>query len=1052
MKPQTFLLYLGLILTQVHTPYAIAQVRRGKNREASPRTVLASQGKLPLSFEANQGQTDSSVKFLSRGPGYTLFLTATEAVLRLRQTANLPDLSKRTALETETALRMRLLGSNPSAQVTGREELPAKSNYFLGNDPRQWRTNVATYAKVRYEGVYPGIDLVYYGNQRALEFDFIVAPGSDVTAIEISFQGADQLAVEEQGHLSLQVEGAQMILRHPALYQQFDGVRKEVAGGYRLLGPDKIGFQVGDYDPTEPLIIDPVFLLYSTYLGGFDLDEGWDIAVASDGSIFLTGQTNSLNFPTKAPLSVGGGFARGFDAFVLKLNAAGSALVYSTYLGGGGSDLGQGIAVDAQGNAYVTGRTASRDFPQVNALQTDFGGGVIGDVFVSKLNPAGSQLVYSRYIGGSDDEAGNAIAVDSAGNAYITGFTRSLNFPTANPSQSFFRGGSADAFLTKLNAAGNLFVFSTFLGGSQADNSFGLDVDASGNAYLTGSTESPDFPAFANLQPGFGGLSDAFVGRFDSSGELLFLTYLGGSSRDEGRGIVAKDPGNVYVAGFTASADFPTVRAPQSVFGGGTEDAFVAKLNLVSLSAGNALPYSTYLGGSGADSARDITLDGSGNIYVTGFTDSLDFPLAGAFQTSPGGNGDAFVTKLDFTSNFVVLPYSTYLGGTATDIGLGIAVDASRNAYVTGWTESGNFPITVGSLQINSAGGVREVFFTKVGSNPLPTLSSLSPASLTAGGAAFTLTVNGSGFVSGSVIRWNGSDRSTTFVSPAKLTALMAANDIATSGTAAVTVFNPPPEGGTSNSLPFTIVKVVTGPSISPAGVVNNASYTFAGSSVAPGSIAAIFGSNLTDGSSCLSPSCGPTFGSNGRLNTTLAGAQVTVNGTLVPIYYASPTRLGIQIPTELTTTSATVQVSVGGQASAPATVVVEPVSPGLFSANADGQGPGAVTHADGSPVTPQNPARRGEVVVFYATGLGPVSPAVATGALASGESRTVAEVLVTVEGIPVEPDFAGLSGCCVGLNQVNVRIPDRTRSANDIPVVLTIGGKRSNTVTLAVP
>src|SRR3989441_149346 len=489
--------------------------------QATKQQVLVAYGKLPLIFEANQGQTDPQVKFLSRGSGYTLFLTPTEAVLTLTKVdahAKLRISGEATLVEPEkragTVLRMKLLGANPTPRVTGVEELCGRSNYFIGNDPAKWRANVPTYAKVEYRDVYPGVNLVYYGNQRQLEFDFIVAPGADPQRIRLGVEGADRLDLDAQGDLVVQTGGAQVRLQQPHVYQMANGVRQEIESRYVLNDHHEVEIWVAAYDTHKPLVIDPT-LAYSTYLGGTGFDEGFGIAVDSLGQAYVTGVSASLDFPMTAgafqPRFAGGSL----DAFVTKLNPTGVALAYSTYLGGTGDEEGFGIAVDATGNAYVTGLTNSNlDFPTTaGAFQPSSPGG-ISDAFVTKLNAAGAALVYSTYLGGTGDEDGFGIAVDAAGHAYVAGITFSPDFPTtARAFQPSSPGG--DAFVTKLNPSGAALVYSTYLGGTGSDLGFGIAVDSFGNAYVTGQTFSSDFPttegAFQTTFGGGGGGFDAFL-------------------------------------------------------------------------------------------------------------------------------------------------------------------------------------------------------------------------------------------------------------------------------------------------------------------------------------------------------------------------------------------------------------------------------------------------------------------------------------------------------------------------------------------------------------
>src|SRR3989454_4213011 len=535
--------------------------------QATKQQVLVTYGKLPLIFEANQGQTDPQVKFLSRGSGYTLFLTPTEAVLTLTKAdaqakrrfsgeTSLAEPEKQAA----TVLRMKLLGANPTPRVTGVEELCGRSNYFIGNDPAKWRANVPTYANVEYRDVYPGVNLVYYGNQRQLEFDFIVAPGADPQRIRLGVEGADRLDLDAEGDLVVHTGGAQVRLQQPHVYQMANGVRQEIESRYVLNDHHQVEVWVAAYDTHKPLVIDPT-LAYSTYLGGTGFDEGFGISVDSLGQAYVTGVTASLAFPTTA-----GAFqssSPGGDAFVTKLNPTGAALVYSTYLGGTNLDVGLGIAVDSLGQAYVTGETFSVDFPTTaGAFQRSSAGG-ISDAFVTKLNAAGAALVYSTYLGGTDFDEGFGIAVDSLGQAYVTGVSASLDFPmTAGAFQPRFAGGSLDAFVTKLNPTGVALAYSTYLGGTGDEEGFGIAVDATGNAYVTGLTNSNlDFPTTAGaFQPSSpGGFSDAFVTKLNPTGAALaYSTYLGGTCDEYGFGIAVDATGNAYVTGITVSPDFPT--------------------------------------------------------------------------------------------------------------------------------------------------------------------------------------------------------------------------------------------------------------------------------------------------------------------------------------------------------------------------------------------------------------------------------------------------------------------------------------------------------------
>ncbi len=650
----------------------------------------------------------------------------------LRDEARTSDLES----QAPAMLRMQLVGANPQAKVSGLDELPGKSNYFVGNDPKKWRTNVPNYAKVKYEGVYPGVDLVYYGNQGQLEYDFVVQPGADPRQIALDVGAglalpkrapqAASLHVDGNGDLVVATEGGEVTFHKPVVYQQNDdGNRHRIDGRYVLSTPQSaidnrqstISFELAAYDHTRPLVIDPV-LVYSTYLGGSGYDAGNGIAVDASGNAYVTGTTYSSDFPTTP-----GAFqtTHGYydDVFVSKLNPAGSTLIYSTYLGGSHMEGGAGIAVDASGNAYITGDTNSSNFPTTpGAFQAPGGGG-----FVTKLNATGSALVYS-----TSSIGGSAIALDAAGNTYVTGGTASSNFPTTPGAfqTTFAAGYNTNGFVSKLNPAGSALVYSTYLGGG-FDYGSAIAVDALGNAYVMGETASPDFPttpgAFQTTLAGY--YDDVFVSKLNPAGStLIYSTYLGGSSYEDGGGIAVDASSNAYVTGSTNSHDFPTTPGAFQTIFWDMSTAFVSKLN----ATGSALIYSTYLGGSDQDEAWGIAVDSSGNAYVTGATGSSDFPTTpGAFQTTPGGREDAFVSKLN--ANGSSLLYSTYLGGSDYDAGRGIAVDASGNAYVTGSTWSDSFPTTPGAFQA-TYGGNMDVFVAKIAFPNAPDLA-LAPTSLT---------------------------------------------------------------------------------------------------------------------------------------------------------------------------------------------------------------------------------------------------------------------------------------------------------------------------------
>lgn len=574
-------------------------------------------GRVPLSFEANVGQADRRVKFLSRGNGYNLFLTSTEATFAFSKTKRVSpkNVSQGSARKQNpggpaervyspsrisdnkaAALRISLLGADKAAKVEAADELPGKNNYFIGSDSKKWRTNVPAYSRVKCESIYAGVDLVFYGNQRQLEYDFIVAPGVSFKSIRMAFEGAYRIRLNESGDLLIETSVGEIRQRKPIIYQETRGAKQPVRGGYVLRGEMEVGFEVADYDTSRTLVIDPLFV-YSTSIGGSINDNATAVAVDAEGNAYITGITDSFDFPTVnavQPLLNQNQISLSdpTDAFVMKLNPSGTALLYSTFLGGGDSDGANAIAIDSAGNAYVTGLAASKDFPTTpGAFQTKPSTG--GDAFITKLNPAGNALVYSTYLGGSGNvppasqtvTTGRGLAVDAEGSAYVTGYTFSPSFPTKKAAQGQFNRGATlpccfaclynfapgpspleDAFVTKLNPSGTGLVYSTYLGGSGQDEAFAIAVDSLKNAYVTGRTCSRDF----GNAPYGGGFSDAFVVKLSSSGrQFEYSSLLSGSGDDTGNGIVVDSAGSAYVTGQTDSVNFPsTQRAFQQGLGG----------------------------------------------------------------------------------------------------------------------------------------------------------------------------------------------------------------------------------------------------------------------------------------------------------------------------------------------------------------------------------------------------------------------------------------------------------------------------------------------------
>lgn len=924
---------------------------------ADPQALL---NRLPLSFEENRGQTAQDVRFLTRQPGYSVYLTETETRFELRHPAN-----------NRQTVSMKFVGVSTEATISGQLPLTGKSNYFIGDNPNEWQTNVSTFAKVRRQNVYPGIDAIFYGNQRRLEFDFVVAPQTDPNQIEFTFDGADKLEVNEQGDLLVGLRGDNLTIRRPVIYQEVAGNRIAVEGSFSIRNPQSarnqsVGFEIGDYDFSQPLVIDPV-IDYSTYFGGSGTDIAYGIAVDRQGSVYIVGQTSSLDFPTKNSLQNMRDGAN--DAFVTKLNANGSAVVFSTYLGGrNNGDKAAGVAVDRAGNVYVTGETNSSNFPLVNSALPMYRGNT--DAFVTKFSIDGNVLLYSTTWGGTLQDVAYAIAIDRFDNAYITGRTDSTNFPTKTPIQATLKG-TRDVFVSKFNADG-ASLYSTYLGGelSQSvgrdeESGYGIAVDALSNAYITGFTTSPGFPSVAAIQPNFAGVEDAFVAKLNAAGSaLMFSTFLGGNRAEEARAIAVDPLGNVYVTGYTFSLDFPTANALQRNYGGNV-DAFVTKYN----ATGSAIIYSTFLGGNGAENTgliSDITpvggiaVDNFGNAYVTGKTESSNFPVTRSLQSTLRGDNDAFVAKID-PAGFELI-YSTYLGSTFTgdngfdERGLDIAVDTFGNVFVTGQVLKNDFP-TMLPAQQNFGGGLSDAFVAKISAPDIATIALVSAAS-------------------------------------------------------------------------------------------------FTGGSLAPEEIVTAFGINLASGTE---------IGTSDPLPTSLLGTSVKVkdkDNTERPaqLFFVSPNQINFLVPAGTVVGKATVTITNAQNMSVSATVLIEKTAPGIFTANASGQEvPAAVllrVKADGRQIfepVAQLDSQKNKFVPLPID-FGEASDQLFLLLFGSGwRGRSSQDkAIVRIGDVNIQVQYAGAQGSFIGEDQMNLLLPRTLVGRGEVDLTLTVDGQMGNLVTLA--
>jgi hypothetical protein len=735
---------------------------------AASSRIQASYAALPLAFERNQGQTDSQVKYLARGHGYTLFLTANDAVFSLhsrlvgsRSAGQSPKCDMQHSAQQDqdqdkgqigcaAVVRMHLVGGNSLATVEGSGPMAGTSNYFLGNNPSKWRSGVTRYARVSYQNVYPGVDMAFHGAGRELEFDFVLAPSANPAPIGFQFSGSRGMKTDDSGDLIISSAAGNVLLHKPVAYQEQNGAKQPVDARFVLKAGNQVSFELGNYDRSRELVIDPsVSYAYSTYLGGSGDDNGIAIAFDRNGNAYVTGETTSTNFPHASDALRGPS-----DAFVTKIAADGSSILYSTYVGGEGAESGNAIAVDSLGDAFVAGGTQSTKFPaSTGAFQVAPKTGNTGSAFLFELSPDGSKLSYSTYLGGSVDDLALGLALSGSGNTvtvYIAGVTSSLDFPIPTnlvPLQS--ASGANDGFVAGLNpanAGASDLKFSTYLGpgGGTGAGAKAVAVDASGNVYVTGATSDATFHVTTGAYQAACGscgaaVLDAFVTVINpTTNNYVYSTFLGGAGADVGFGIAVDSAGNAYVTGSTTTATssngFPaTPGALQTVYGTNT-DAFVTKLN----PTGTALVYSTYLGGTGSDSTSGIAVDKNGNAYVTGSTSSTNFPVASATQASlAGGSGtDAFVSEINPAGSQLV--FSTYLGGTGTEdnLGLGgIAVDSTGAfIYVTGNTSSSNFPLT--SAEQQTSGGGVDAFVVKYAQAQSFAMSASTPAAVAPGSSA----------------------------------------------------------------------------------------------------------------------------------------------------------------------------------------------------------------------------------------------------------------------------------------------------------------------------
>jgi uncharacterized protein (TIGR03437 family) len=835
---------------------------------------------------------------------------------------------------------MRFEGANPNPQIEGKEELPGTVNYFVGSDPAKWSTSVPCFGRVVYRNLYPGIDLAYYGNNRQLEYDFVVAPGADPRAIRLKFSGHDKARIDKNGDLVLLAGGHELRQHKPVIFQERDGRREPIGGRYVLNG-NIIGFEVASYDASRALLIDPL-LGYSSYLGGNNEDNGSGVATDSACNVYVTGGVLSTDFPVSPgtyPAKLGTSKER--TIYVAKIDPDSETLIYSAFLGSGSSS---GIAVDGSGNVYVIG-TPGTDFP----ITYDSGGTGMVTGFVARLSADGTKLLYSTVLHSSVSPT--AIAVDAAGAAYVAGTAAGKTLPTTPGVVQPSSPGGTVGFVLKVNPAGNRYDYLTYFAGPSGNATVvlsGIAVDSSGNAYITGNTTAKDLPVTANApQPQNAGGNDSFFFKLNATASsFLFGTYLGGVGGDWGQGVGLDAANNSYVGGFTTSGPFPTTPGAYitSVAGYGGA-AWVVKYG-----PDFKIQFSSYV--ADVASVKALAVDANGNTTLTGeaaFTSTLrTTPDAVKAKVDRNADGaQAWVAKLNSAGTRLL--YGTYFGGSADETSQAVAVDGDGSIYITGETFSSNLPVSFNPVQKSK----------------------------------------------------NPTQYRDAFVS-----------------------------------------QFVDIPWFDAAHVANGAN--FAAGPVAPGEIITMYGFSL-------GPKAFKTYNiTGGKFDTTLARTKITFDGVPAPIIYASWGQTSVVVPYSVRGGTTQVVVEYKGRASAPVTLPVAATSPGIFTAAASGSGQGAILLEDYSLNTAQNAVPRGRPAMVFTT-LGGENGV--DGMLAGGIAQHPLPVTATVGGKDAQVIYAGPSpGLIWGLTQVNVIVPDSAPTGPAVPIVITVGGRSTQSgVTMAI-
>lgn len=1068
-------------------------------------------GKLPLSFEINRGQAPKPVEFLARGDGYNMALLPGEAVLQLskpKPEANTIDASAKAIGENSAAvkaisatLKIKLAGANKQAHVSGVEPLRGKSNYLIGNDSTKWQTDVPTYAKVKYEGIYPGVDAIFYGNQRQLEYDFIVAPGADPQAIRLDFAGTRSVRLDDNGELVLATVAGEVRQHRPVIYQQINGARQTIEGGYKVKG-NQASFELGAYDTTHPLIIDPV-VSYATFLGEYAKDAISSIAVDVAGNVYLTGSTTSATYPITFSITPQGDPfpSQARMMFVTKLNAAGTDVIYSTVLNGTKgftsgsypevvSSTGWGIAVDAQGNASAGGYTSTSNFPTTpGAYRTTFTPSKDdqSDALVVRLNAAGNALLASTLIGGSSTDTAAGLAVDPAGNFCLVGNTNSTDFPNSDPAN--VKVGTEQAvFVARVSADGTMLIHSNVLDAGGRDFGKGITTDTAGNIYITGIT--PDGVANNNagsrfprtpgtfqfpdvVIPGNGRrIDNAFIAKLGSNGKLIFSSVLGSAQPTS---ITLDRDGNPCIAGFSqfiqtvgnfGSPDyqqfdvFPrtdntTVQQDSPTLGPQTGGQMLLKLN----AAGTNVLVSHRFGYPTDEAANGIAVDAQGFIHVTGYTwfgfISPDGPvvLEDLSQAYPYDVGRNYAFHLKFTPDGKTVAGVDFLPSAQ---GRGIALDPAGNVYILGWA-GGGFKATPGAMQTKLPDGPQPVihFVAKLGNainpgaTPTPTPTMTPGPAFTISGRITTLTGHS---VSGAKVYLHGTlERTLTTGLDGRYSFanLPQGGSYTVDGTSSGTALHP--SHYVFQSLDANkVVDFVTRPAVQALTTLSAASYS---DHLAADSIVTAFGVNLATTTEIAMTS---------PLPTQLAGTSIKVRDALgverlAPLFFVSSTQVNYLTPAGTAAGTAIVTVTNGNGTISGAMTEVESVAPGLFTADASGRGlasavvfrvkangeqsyePVAMFDSSQSKMVgvPIDPGPQGDQVFLLLFGTGFRNN--------SGMNNVTAQL----GGASAQASFAGAQGGFAGLDQANVLLPRSLAGRGEVNLVLSVDGKAANTVKL---